>query len=410
MDDIEIPKFFVCPISLQIMKDPVTTATGITYDRDSIERWQFGGRNHMSTCPVTNQQLPPDSSLTPNHTLRRLIQSWCASKGIDQIPTLNTPVRKSHVINLLKNLRVVKKSQPLETLKELEVLATTSKESDRICMKDAGVAEAMANFIQICHVKREIVGLKEALNLLYLIGTTTPDQTRLFLNENEQMIDSLTWVLGLEDVAIHASFKSHAVLLLKTFIDKAHPSVLERLKRDFFEKVVLVVKERGMSQSGTRAALNIMLSACAWGRNRILMVEAKAVFELIELGLTFPEKATTELIFGVLFHLCSSADGREQLLNHAAGLAFLSKKLLRVSPKADDRIVLILSLILKFSGTNGVLQEMLRLGTVSKLCMLLQHDRASYLKEKARELLRSHSDVWNNSDCVKISVVTRYSR
>ncbi|XWS52788.1 hypothetical protein CRYUN_Cryun11dG0102400 [Craigia yunnanensis] len=35
MDEIEIPQYFVCPISLQIMKDPVTVVTGITYDKEN---------------------------------------------------------------------------------------------------------------------------------------------------------------------------------------------------------------------------------------------------------------------------------------------------------------------------------------------------------------------------------------
>ncbi|GMJ03356.1 plant U-box 23 [Hibiscus trionum] len=87
MDDIEVPTYFICPISLQIMKDPVTAATGITYDRESIEHWLLTCKN--TTCPVTQQPLPPDSDLTPNHTLRRLIQAWCidnASLGVDRIP------------------------------------------------------------------------------------------------------------------------------------------------------------------------------------------------------------------------------------------------------------------------------------------------------------------------------------
>jgi hypothetical protein len=71
--DIDVPSFFVCPISLEIMKDPVTVSTGITYDRESIEKWLISKKN--KTCPVTKQQLSDYTDLTP--TLRRLIQAWC---------------------------------------------------------------------------------------------------------------------------------------------------------------------------------------------------------------------------------------------------------------------------------------------------------------------------------------------
>ncbi|KAI9107682.1 hypothetical protein K1719_021345 [Acacia pycnantha] len=88
MEEIEVPQYFVCPISLQIMKDPVTALTGITYDRESIEQWLLKAKEHK--CPVTKQPLPRGSDLTPNHTLRRLIQAWCsenAALGVDRIPT-----------------------------------------------------------------------------------------------------------------------------------------------------------------------------------------------------------------------------------------------------------------------------------------------------------------------------------
>ncbi|KAL3724900.1 hypothetical protein ACJRO7_029984 [Eucalyptus globulus] len=37
--DVKIPRYFLCLISLQIMRDPVSTVTGITYERESIEKW-----------------------------------------------------------------------------------------------------------------------------------------------------------------------------------------------------------------------------------------------------------------------------------------------------------------------------------------------------------------------------------
>ncbi|CAN1158387.1 U-box domain-containing protein 26 [Linum perenne] len=36
---IQIPYHFRCPISLELMRDPVTVSTGQTYDRSSIESW-----------------------------------------------------------------------------------------------------------------------------------------------------------------------------------------------------------------------------------------------------------------------------------------------------------------------------------------------------------------------------------
>ncbi|KAL4575011.1 hypothetical protein LXL04_021851 [Taraxacum kok-saghyz] len=82
---IEVPSHFLCPIFMQLMNEPMTISTGITYDRQSIERWLFTCGS--SSCPVTKQSLS-DTDLTPNHTLRGLIQSWCTMNsyhGFDPI-------------------------------------------------------------------------------------------------------------------------------------------------------------------------------------------------------------------------------------------------------------------------------------------------------------------------------------
>ncbi|XP_073036530.1 U-box domain-containing protein 29-like [Primulina eburnea] len=69
---LTVPSLYRCPISMDVMRSPVSLCTGVTYDRSSIERWLALGHN---TCPATMQTLP-STSTTPNLTLRRLIQLW----------------------------------------------------------------------------------------------------------------------------------------------------------------------------------------------------------------------------------------------------------------------------------------------------------------------------------------------
>ncbi|CAN6577279.1 unnamed protein product [Malus baccata var. baccata] len=403
MDDIEVPQYFICPISLQIMKDPVTTITGITYDRESIEHWLFQSKN--ITCPATKQPLPKDSELTPNHTLRRLIQAWCtdnASYGIDRIPTPKPPLNKAQVLKLLKDFW--HPQLQLNIIRKLEFLAVEN-EGNRKYMVEAGVAKAMLLFItNKCYKNGQVDGLEEALSILHFVRISSEELNRLFM-ENDQIINSLTWVFGCE-TENQIAVSTHAVLVLKYIIQKANSTVLETLNRNFFKKLVGILRN-GVTQQGVNAALHVMLDACPWGRNRIKMVEAGAVYELIELEFCAPEKRTTELIFGILFHLCSCADGRAQFISHKGGISVVSKRLLRVSPTTNDRAVLILSMVSKYSGTNLVLQEMLEVGAVPKLCTLLQVDCAPYLKDKAREILKSHYEEWKNCPCLGMSLYPR---
>jgi hypothetical protein len=76
-DDSEpaVPAHFLCQISLELMKDPVTAPMGITYDRESLEGWLARGR---ATCPVIGGAVRLQG-LVPNHAMRRKIQNWCVA-------------------------------------------------------------------------------------------------------------------------------------------------------------------------------------------------------------------------------------------------------------------------------------------------------------------------------------------
>ena len=67
-----------CPISLQLMYDPVVIASGQTYERACIEKWFDSGN---TTCPKTRKQLP-HLSMTPNYCIKGLIASWCEQNGV----------------------------------------------------------------------------------------------------------------------------------------------------------------------------------------------------------------------------------------------------------------------------------------------------------------------------------------
>ena len=405
MENIEVPHYFTCPISLQIMKDPVTAITGITYDRESIERWLFKVKN--TTCPVTKQPLPIDSDLTPNHTLRRLIQAWCtenSSRGIDRIPTPKPPLTKDQILKLLKDFRQQPQLQ-LKIIKKLEHLAAENERNRRL-MAEAGVFDAMLLFISTCFdQKNHNDGLQEALTILhYLIIRIPPSEPSWFRIRSDRIIDSLTWILSCH---VENHVKGYVLTLIKFFIENyPNPSELARLKPEFFNSIVGVLKGN-IGNVINKMALEILLETCPCGRNRVSMVQTGAVFELVEIGFGSMHMKTTELVLGVLYHLCCCADGRAEFLRHKGSIFVVSNRIYRFSPAADDWAVRILSMICKYSGTKQVFQEMLEVGAVSRLCVLLQGECDPNLKEKAREILKSHSREWKDHPCIVDSCYPR---
>ncbi|RLM66532.1 putative E3 ubiquitin-protein ligase LIN [Panicum miliaceum] len=68
-----VPSDFLCPLTRQIFRNPVTIETGQTFERHAIVQWLDRG---FRTCPVTGQELLSSSIPDTNRVLRRLINSW----------------------------------------------------------------------------------------------------------------------------------------------------------------------------------------------------------------------------------------------------------------------------------------------------------------------------------------------
>lgn len=78
INGVPIPADFCCPLSLELMSDPVIVASGQTYERAFIKQWLDQG---FSVCPKTRQTLS-HSNLIPNYTVKALIANWCESNDI----------------------------------------------------------------------------------------------------------------------------------------------------------------------------------------------------------------------------------------------------------------------------------------------------------------------------------------
>ncbi|WOH04624.1 hypothetical protein DCAR_0624035 [Daucus carota subsp. sativus] len=63
---------FYCPITREVMEDPVETSSGQTFERKAIEEWLASGSN---LCPMTNIVLETPL-FRPNKTLRQSIEEW----------------------------------------------------------------------------------------------------------------------------------------------------------------------------------------------------------------------------------------------------------------------------------------------------------------------------------------------
>ncbi|XP_023749149.2 E3 ubiquitin-protein ligase PUB23 [Lactuca sativa] len=415
--NVEVPPFFVCPISLELMKDPVTLSTGITYDRESIEKWLYAKKNN--TCPVTKQVLS-DLDLTPNHTLRRLIQSWCTLNplsGVERVSTPRIPISKSEILKLLKDLKYP--NLQMKSLKRLKVIVLEN-ETNKRSMEAVGAVDYLAHILSDqknvtssspAAEDSDVEGFElvtpadEALGILYHMQLSQTGLQGLFAKTGD-FVETLTSVM---QRAANYESRTYAVMLLKSMFEATSQNmqVTSSLKPEFFMELVKILNDQ-ISQKATIATLKLLINVCLWGRNKIRAAEAAAVPALIDLLLDSSDKRLSEMVLLALDLLCQCAEGRSELLKHGAGLAVVSKKIFRISQLASDRAVRILHSVAKFSGNTTVVTEMLHLGVAGKLCLVLQVDCGSKMKEKAMEILKMHARVWNNSSCIPSNLLISY--
>ncbi|CAN0889499.1 U-box domain-containing protein 24 [Linum grandiflorum] len=95
---------FYCPITRDVMVDPVETSSGQTFERSAIEKWMAEGNN---LCPLT--QVPLDTSiLRPNKTLKQSIEEWKDRNTMITIATMKSKLESEEEEEVLESLRQLK--------------------------------------------------------------------------------------------------------------------------------------------------------------------------------------------------------------------------------------------------------------------------------------------------------------
>mmetsp|Transcript_25584 Transcript_25584/g.35190 ORF Transcript_25584/g.35190 Transcript_25584/m.35190 type:complete len:301 (-) Transcript_25584:147-1049(-) len=70
VSSLNVPNHFMCPLTQEIMTDPVITTNGLTYERAYIEEWF----RHHATDPLTNTVVA--NVLIPNRALKEAIEEF----------------------------------------------------------------------------------------------------------------------------------------------------------------------------------------------------------------------------------------------------------------------------------------------------------------------------------------------
>ena len=90
----DFPEHFVCPLTLEVMEDPLMNRFGRSYERAAILHWIT---TKSPTCPMTRQPLKV-TDLVPNNRLRKEILEWRSSQGDDVTTELSSDDGDSAIV------------------------------------------------------------------------------------------------------------------------------------------------------------------------------------------------------------------------------------------------------------------------------------------------------------------------
>ena len=312
------PKDFVCPITSQVFDAPVTLETGQTYERRAIQEWLDRGN---ATCPITQQKLAEaDREATPNHTLRRLTQAWCALHAVERFPTPRPPLDACRGAALVEEGRGAGRQKELAALREIKDIVAESDRNRRCVEATPGAVEFLVSVVRNHATTSKSAEDLSELSLDSPTSTSSPEEEALsvicslkpskkslvrILEKNGDFLDTLVYMLW------RPSYRSrcYGILLLKAMVSVMEPARLMAVRTEVVQELVRVVSDR-VSAKAVKAALNVLCRLCPWGRNRVKAVEAGAMTVLVELLLDEGGRHPTEMAVVAIDHRCGCAQGR----------------------------------------------------------------------------------------------------
>ncbi|XP_042497147.1 U-box domain-containing protein 26-like [Macadamia integrifolia] len=382
---VQIPYLFRCPISLELMRDPVTVNTGQTYDRPSIESWVATGN---TTCPVTRSPLS-DFTLIPNHTLRRLIQDWCVanrSLGVERIPTPKQPADPAVVRTLFAH--AASDSIPLHSRRSaLRRLRGFARDSDK---------------------NRSVIAAHNARDLLLslIFSNESDDLTHESLallvmfplaeSECESVASQPDRIAFLASLLPHSSIevRVNAAALLEIVVTGTqtmeHRIMIGNME-GVLEGITAILKHPLAYPRALKVGIKALFTLCLVKQNRIKAIEAGAVEALIDRLADF-EKCDAERALATVELLCRVPAGCAAFASHALTVPILVKIILKISDRATEYAAgALLSLC---SASEQLQRDAVACGVVTQLLLLVQSDCTERAKRKAQMLLKLLRELW----------------
>ncbi|KAL1336771.1 hypothetical protein HN51_031178 [Arachis hypogaea] len=377
---------FLCPISLELMRDPVIVSSGHSYDRVSIARWINSGHH---TCPKSGQRLI-HTALVPNYALKSLIQQWCYE---NKLP-VNDPTMSVLKVNSSKKNFNANSLDAIKMTAEFLVgkLATGSADTQRKaayklrllakCGMDSRkiIAEAGAIPFLVTLLLSNDPRIQEQA-VTALLNLSIFDNNKILIMAAGKAIENIIEVLE-SGKTMEARQNAAAAIFSLTMIDYSkvtiggHPRATKAL--------VNLLKEG--TAVGKRDAASALFNLAVYQNNKARIVSAGAVSLLIEL-LMDDKAGITDDALAVLASLVGCSQGLQEIRNSRALVSILIELLRYGSATGKENSITLLLGLCKEEGELVARRLLVNPSSIPSLQSLAAHGSLR-ARRKADALLR----------------------
>jgi hypothetical protein len=383
------PHDFRCPISLELMTDPVTVSTGQTYDRSSIEKWLRAGN---VLCPKTGEKLT-SKELVPNSTLRNLIQQFCVNNGI----SISSAKSGSRIRDITKTIapanpaaseamRFLSKflarrlvfgtgEQKNKAAFEIRLLAK-SNVFNRSCLVEAGTIPPLLNLLSSTSKSTQ----ENAIAALLKLSKHATGKKVIFESGGlSSILNVLKRGLSLESRQVAAatlfylsSVKEYRKLIGE--IPEAIPDLVELIKEG--------------STCGKKNSVVAIFGLLLYPKNHQKVLEAGAVPLLFDILASSDNAELIADTLAVLASLAETFDGTLSILQITSSLPLLTRSLRSSTSRAGKEYSVSILLSLCINGGVEVVAVLAKDPSLMAPLYSLSIDGTSHTSKKACSLLK----------------------
>jgi len=387
---ITVPSFFRCPISLDVMKSPVSLSTGVTYDRSSIQRWLDNGNN---TCPATMQVLQT-KEFVPNRTLQRLIQIW--SDSLHQLHPPHSPTSthsqslpsKEQILLAISDLQT-RADNRFDSLAKIARFAQDSEENRDFLVRTECFVPLLVGFLD--NVNGGVEFLEQVVTALDLVIGKMEDREGLknliLKRQGEAEKQSLDSLLVALRQGSHATQIASVRVLTSVAVDVESKLMIAEKEGLVSELLKLITPEKDPDLIENCLSCLVAISSPRRSKMKLVRLGAVKVLSKLLCGSNM-SVSMTEKVLKLVETVSSTKEGRLEIGEDSACVAAIVNKVLKVSSVATEHAVTTLWSVCYLFRDETAQEAVTKANGLTKILLLMQSNCSAQVRQMSADLLK----------------------